>query len=374
MKNDTFERLRELAGEEPEEKAKGQKKEKQAVGSIIEKIQEKDRTEEISEARTARIKQALTGQKQAEVLSFGRVRLSESNGTIKAIGGVYAAFQSPLSKASELFSRLPLAAELESNLRASGMKLDVESYLAITSTAAFIAAVMVAIIFSTLGLSSVQTGIEAAQSVSVGLIMGILTFVLSGILLLMYPNLKATDRAAEIDRELPFALRQMATQMKAGVSFQKAMNSVANANYGPLSQEFRKTLADMGSGKPTEKALIELTERTKSKGLKQAMMQIVRSLKTGGSMSEIISNIASDVAFETRMKIRDFTEQLNLISIVFTMVAIVAPVVITILAAIMQLPLLGGNLNEGIVIVAFGAIIMLTIVILAFIKRIEPVT
>ncbi len=233
---------------------------------------------------------------------------------------------------------------------------------------------MVATVFSALGLSTVQTGIDAIQSVSIGLVMGILTFFMAGILLVMYPGLKASDRAAEIDRELPFALRQMATQMKAGVSFQKAMASVANSNYGPLSAEFNRAIADMNAGKPTERSLVDLTERTKSKGLRQAILQIVRSLKTGGAMSDIIAAIASDVAFETRMKIRDFTEQLNIISVVFTMVAIVAPVVITILAAITQLPLLGGSLNEGIVVVAFSAIIMVNGVILLFIKRIEPIT
>jgi len=370
MKKDTFERFRELRSDDEGPKGREeQKKERLEIGSIITKIREKTLTEEVTEERTRKIQRAL-----AETPETIRRPQTRNRSGIRVIGNIYAAFRQPLNKTSEFFSRLPLASELDSNLRASGLHLDVESYLAITSTIAFIAAIMVATIFSALGLSTVQTGIDAVQSVSVGLVMGILTFFMSGILLVMYPGIKASDRAAEIDRELPFALRQMATQMKAGVSFQKAMASVANSNYGALSVEFNRALTDMNSGKPTERSLIDLTERTKSKGLRQAILQIVRSLKTGGAMSDIIAAIASDVAFETRMKIRDFTEQLNIISVVFTMVAIVAPVVITILSAITQLPLLGGSLNEGVVVVAFGAIIMITGLILLFVKRIEPVT
>jgi flagellar protein FlaJ len=65
---------------------------------------------------------------------------------------------------------------------------------------------------------------------------------------------------------------------------------------------------------------------------------LVRALRTGGNLSEIMITIAEDVAFERRMKIADFSEKLNLMSLFLMMVAIVFPVLITILTVIGSSP------------------------------------
>ena len=72
-----------------------------------------------------------------------------------------------------------------------------------------------------------------------------LHFALVIVLGLIYPSMMANERATKINRELPFALRQLATQIKAGVSFHKALSSLVSAHYGALSEEFGKIQQDM---------------------------------------------------------------------------------------------------------------------------------
>ncbi len=227
-----------------------------------------------------------------------------------------------------------------------------------------------------MAILSAAFGDGSAGSITTGLAISI-TMALLGFagglaLTLSYPAMQANGKAALIDKELPFALRQLSTQVKAGVSFTRALKSIGDTNYGVLTVEIKKTLSDMDGGLSTIEALRKLAKRNKSQGLQRAVTQISRALRTGGNLSEIISTIADDVSFETRMKIRDYTELLNLISIVYIMIAVVAPVMVTILAAVTQLPVFGGGIAFGLILGVFIGIASITCALVYVIKKAEP--
>lgn len=285
----------------------------------------------------------------------------------KPSGIVYGSSPALFFSIAKFFARLPAAGELEQSLKAAGIAANAETFLAHAAVVSTVSFALVVVVLSALfGAQDVAATLVAAG------VAGVLAFFVAGVATVSYPSLRGAERATQIDRELPFALRHLATQIKAGLSFQKALASVASGEYGALSAELKRTLADMQGGVPTDKALSELAGRTRSKGLKQAVMQVMRALKTGGTLSDIITGIAGDVAFETRMRLRDFTEQLNLISAVFIMVAVVAPVIVTILSAITQLPLLGGGIGSEAVLLAFSGVVAMSALILLLIKRSEP--
>lgn len=73
------------------------------------------------------------------------------------------------------------------------------------------------------------------------------------------------------------------------------------------------------------------------------------------------------------MRIRDFTERLNFINIIYIMVAVVAPVGAAILSAVMQIPMFAGGLPPYFVYLAFAGITLAMIMILFITKRLEPV-
>jgi len=184
--------------------------------------------------------------------------------------------------------------------------------------------------------------------------------------------MRANSRAYDVERELPFALRQLSTQLRAGVSFHRALASVATADYGLLSEEMKKVLKDLDRGATLEEALTKLSYRIKSTGLRRTVAQIVRVVKLGGSLSEIITEIAEDISFEARMKIRDFTEKLNMINVVYIMIAVVAPVTITILAAIMQLPMFASSFPAYVIPTGFLVVLMGMGLVVYVTKKLEP--
>lgn len=368
-------RLKEIIekGSSPEEEAENEKKRIQKVNEIVERLIKRDqKIAQPTSPATLKLKTQIEGT-AAPAIDFGKLRFDRStDDKVRAIGRFYNAFKGPVLVIASFFANLPAAGELHSNLKAGSINVRADEYIIISSTASFVAA-LCAIVLAYLSATAAGEG-NALNAASLSVFVGTLVFFLCGVGAVVYPALRADSRATQVDRELPFALRQLATQIRSGVSFQRAFLSVAQADYGVLSKEIRITLGDMERGRPADEALMDLHDRTRSHGLRQAIMQIIRTLRTGGALADIISGIADDVSFETRMRVRDFTEQLNLINVIFIMIAVVAPVVLTIFVSVMQLPLLGSGVSQPAITAGFIGIIVAMAGVILFIKKIEPIS
>ncbi|MFH1443344.1 MAG: type II secretion system F family protein [Candidatus Micrarchaeota archaeon] len=345
------------------------------VNEIIRRLKEKEEKPVITNIneRIVNIKERVEGSGGA--IKFGMRDLSVMQADISTmstkgltlIGGVYNYFRGPLTSLTNMIASIPLSQGLKENLESAGIKWSPEEYLVIISTAATLVFVIVLMLFG-----SISGGLGDVSLLALSPFIAIIAFMTTLIIGFIYPSAMANERASKLNRELPFALRQLATQVKAGVSFHKAMNSIVNSRYGALSEEFKKVLNDIDKGSSTEQALLKLAARTKSRGLKKAIVQILRALKSGGNLSETITAIADDVSFELRMKVRDFTEKLNFISVIYIMIGVVGPVVMVILSSIAQLPLIGGNFPFEYIVLAFLGITVVMIMLLFIIKRMEP--
>jgi len=62
-------------------------------------------------------------------------------------------------------------------------------------------------------------------------------------------------------------------------------------------------------------------------------------MRTGGNLSDAMSQIAEDVSFELRMRTRDFAEKMNFFGVLFIVTAIVLPVFLAIVAGITNAPI-----------------------------------
>ena len=283
------------------------------------------------------------------------------------VGRFYAAFQRPVSWLANVVSKMPGVSALHADLEAADIDLSVEAYI----VASTVAGVLLA--FLSLLLLGVVVAAAKLNPATLGLwvLLAPVVFFATTLIALYYPKTLITEKTTRINRELPFALRHLSTQIKAGVSFHRALASVTASDYGDLSIELKKTLKELERGSSTEEALLNLAKRTRSTGLKKAVIQIIRALKTGGNLSQVINDIADDSSFEYQMRLRDFVEKLNIINVVFTMIAVVGPVTITIISAVAQLPMLGGTLPFPLVVAMLGADVAAMVLIVWFITKME---
>jgi len=222
------------------------------------------------------------------------------------------------------------------------------------------------------GLILLLITVTLGFGLDIGLILMFVVMSLSGILIFA-PKLQKGRKSSEASRQLPFALRQMATELKAGLGLHDSMRSVAMSGYGALSEEFARTIEEIRYGETTEDALREMCNRIDSEGLDRAVYQITRTLESGGDLAKTLSIIAEDIAYEMRMKLRDYSQKLNSFTMIYMFIAILAPVIFLVML-LAAATVMGGSVLPPIAILLFYLFLFPLIVgFMAFmIKRLEP--
>lgn len=205
----------------------------------------------------------------------------------------------------------------------------------------------------------------------IGAVFGLIVLVMAGVIVFL-PNLKRGSRSGEASRELPFALRQMATELRAGIGLHDSMRSVALSGYGPLSEEFARALEEIKYGETTEKALMDMSDRIDSEGLRRAIYQITRTLSSGGDLAKTLNVIAEDTAYELRMKLKDYAQKLNSFTMIYMFIAILGPVV-TMIMLIAASTVMGAILPPMLLLILYLFLFPMIVGFMAFmIKRLEP--
>jgi flagellar protein FlaJ len=255
---------------------------------------------------------------------------------INFLAGVYIKLGGILRPVAKSISKFPEMEMLSFYLYSANMHYSSKQYIALTvagSTIAFIIALLV----SSAVLTILQ--VELATRVLAIIISSVLVFIISAIIVLMIPKQRAISRGNAVSIELPFALRHMSTELRAGIGLYRTLQAVASSDYGALSEEFARVITEVEEGTDTKDSLRHLALRTQSRALRNAIIQIIRALKTGGNLSESMSEIAEDVSFNLRMAVREFGQRMNFFGVVYIFGAIVLPVMITILGSIRNSPI-----------------------------------
>ncbi|HNW05500.1 MAG TPA: type II secretion system F family protein [archaeon] len=198
----------------------------------------------------------------------------------------------------------------------------------------------------------------------------------------LVPMQKAKTRGVMIDTELPYVLRHISTELQAGIGLYKTLQSVAKNDYGVLSQEMSRTIMEIENGTDTKTALRHMALRSQSKSFNIAIFHIVRTLNTGGNLSQSIDSVADSVSFDLLEASKQFGEKMNFFGIIFIFVAIVLPVFLAILSAIANAPIgqggelfLPGILTPTLLAVVYVVVMPAIFVFIAYyIKMIEPKT
>ncbi|MDO5819492.1 MAG: type II secretion system F family protein [Methanobrevibacter sp.] len=224
-------------------------------------------------------------------------------------------------------------------------------------------------------LFSILTAITGLVSIFVSLELGmaiLISFLLLAFGIFYYPKIKKQNEYSSFSKELPYALRQLATELRSGKSLFDSMGSIVNSDYGLLSLEFSRVLEEIKYGESTETAFLNLEKRVGSPALSRVIYEILTSLRIGANLSTSLTIIAEDVNFDIRMKLKEYSEKLNAFIMIYTFLAILAPVIL--LTMLLAASVVIGDLVPGdLILILYSVFFPMIIVFLGFaIKKLEP--
>lgn len=186
------------------------------------------------------------------------------------------------------------------------------------------------------------------------------------------PRMNKDKNRSEISKELPYALRQMVTELRSGKGLHDTISSVTTLDYAALSYEFSRVIGEIKYGENTEKTLINMSNRVSSDGLSRAVQQIIGTLKTGGNLASTLNIIAEDVFYDLQIKFKDYSQKLNAFIMIYTFLAILGPVILLIMLMAAS-TLMRDIVPNNVVIVMYVFFFPMVVIFMGLmIKRLEP--
>ncbi|MDP7494285.1 MAG: type II secretion system F family protein [Candidatus Undinarchaeales archaeon] len=147
---------------------------------------------------------------------------------------------------------------------------------------------------------SLAAGTYAVLAFKVGIIFGFIPIILvafilteSGIYIALTLSADASGLYAE--EILPDALQLMASNLRAGLTPDRALLVSARPEFGSLERAIRRTSKEVITGKNLPDALLELPKNIKSKVLMRTIQLISQGIRSGGKIADLLEQTADDM-------------------------------------------------------------------------------
>ncbi len=141
----------------------------------------------------------------------------------------------------------------------------------------------------------------------------------------LYPKMKGKQKIREVERNLIFALRTMAVEIKSGVSLFDSLNIIAEGDYGALSNEFRKAVKEIETGTIEEIALEKIARYNPSLFFRRSIWQIINGMKAGSDVSSVMEELVSTMIREEKLQITKYGNSMKILSLMYMMLGVIIP-------------------------------------------------
>jgi len=114
-------------------------------------------------------------------------------------------------------------------------------------------------------------------------------------------NFKTSQRLKKFHDQLPDTLQLISGSLKAGYSFNQALNMVVDETGPPMSDEFRRVLSEIRMGLPERDALENMARRINSEHFNWTVMSVNIQREVGGNLAEVMEIIANTIRERDRV-------------------------------------------------------------------------
>ncbi|MFH1663708.1 MAG: type II secretion system F family protein [archaeon] len=175
-----------------------------------------------------------------------------------------------------------LLREFEKELRYSGIDIDSKNF------AGFIIVLSIAMAFA--------IGFALTYFFWINFIVGfVIGFFLTAGSIYYLLNQTGESKARFVEKILPDALQLIASNMKSGLTTEKALLVSARPEFGPLEMELKQASKKMMTGERTETALREMTQKIRSKTFERTIWLITEGINSGGEMANLLIQLSDDL-------------------------------------------------------------------------------
>ena len=191
--------------------------------------------------------------------------------------------------------------------------------------------------------------------------------------LIFYPKLHVGRKTKDVEKYLHTALCQMLIHVRSGVPLFNSFVALANAGYGQLSQEFRKAVSEINTGKSEIQALEIMTRENPSLYFRRIIWQLVNAMKSGADIGTTIKEIVDNIAIEQRVAIKKYGSELNPLALFYMVLVVIFPTLGIIFLLILS-SFVGAAFNIQLLLMAvLGFLVVIQFMFMGMIRTKRPV-
>ncbi|MCX8166323.1 MAG: type II secretion system F family protein [Candidatus Micrarchaeota archaeon] len=137
--------------------------------------------------------------------------------------------------------------------------------------------------------------------------------------------LVGSKKSSSFDDYIPDFLNLMASHVRSGVTYDRALLLSSRKEFGQLAKEIDLAAKEIIAGKPLEQALLNMAKRIRSEKFSKSIRLVVEGVNSGGNLADLLEATAYDMRrFDSLRK--DINSQLLSYAIfIFAAAAIGAP-------------------------------------------------
>ncbi len=180
-----------------------------------------------------------------------------------------------------------------------------------------------------------------------GIIALFVVFILTLVIFYLLLVLKADARGTEAEKVLPDALQLMATNLRAGLTTDKAFLVSAREEFGVLNSEFKRVAKEIATGKDLVDSLHDISKRIKSNIISRTIDLITFGITSGGELAPLLEESASSLRQQLLARKQVQASVLMYTIFIFAAVGFISPLLFglsTVLTGIMSSTL--GSIGE----------------------------
>ena len=139
-------------------------------------------------------------------------------------------------------------------------------------------------------------------------------------------KLKESARIKKIEEVFPDFLQLMSSNLRAGITIDRAMLLSSKEEFYPLNEEILKAGKDIATGKSIEFSLLEMSKRIKSERIEKTILLILAGIRAGGNLAILLEETASNMREKGFVEKRAASNVLMYVIFVFIAVSVGAPI------------------------------------------------
>ncbi|KRT62232.1 MAG: type II secretion system protein, tight adherence protein C [Chloroflexi bacterium CSP1-4] len=203
----------------------------------------------------------------------------------------------------------------ERRLAQAGNPADLKTtdFLGLKAVAAIVAAIIAFVLLGLLGNNAVF-----------GVLMALVGAVVGYLLPEFWLGRRIKARRKAILLAIPDTLDLLTISVRAGLGFDAALGKVVEKTVGPLSDEFRRGLAEIRVGKSRREALRDIVARTEVPALANFIGAIIQAEQLGVSISKVLQVQSEQLRIERRQRAEEMAAKAP-IKMLFPLVGCIFP-------------------------------------------------